>query len=90
VPNLQFLEGSANQSKPDTPFADWIAPIQCKPDKWAQNRQEHAIPKLTACTLAESAEFFNERRKLLLKRLRLALACRPDDTGILGFKRSKF
>lgn len=73
VSNLQFLEWSANQSKLGTPFTDWIAPIQCKPDKWMQYRQEHAIPALTAYSLTEFEEFFNECRKLLLERLKLAL-----------------
>src|SRR5206468_1458851 len=33
VPNLQFLEGLANQSKLDTAYADWIAPLRAEPQK---------------------------------------------------------
>lgn len=73
VPNLQFLEGLTNQAKLATPYADWIAPLQDKPEEWAQYRQQHAIPALGTYTLWEFEEFFEERRALLLQRLKNAL-----------------
>lgn len=74
IPNLQFLEGLTNQSKLNTPFADWIAPLQAKPSEWAQYMQQHAIPALDSYGLLEFEEFFMKRRELLLTRLTAALS----------------
>jgi len=73
VPNLQFLEGLANQSKLDTPFAEWIAPLQAKPQEWGLYQMQHAIPTLPGYSVAEFEAFFKERRALLLQRLKSAL-----------------
>lgn len=74
VPNLQFLEGLVNQSKLDSAFADWIAPMQAKPPDWAQYRQQHAIPELPSYGLGQFEVFFKERRALLMTRLKEALS----------------
>lgn len=74
VPNLQFLEGLANQSKLDTAFADWIAPTLAKPAEWAQYRQLHGIPELPSYGLDRFEAFCNARRELLLPRLKESLA----------------
>lgn len=37
-----------NQSKLDSAFVDWIAPMQAKPAEWAQYQQQHAIPALAS------------------------------------------
>lgn len=74
VPNLQFLEGLANQSKLDTAFADWIAPTLAKPAEWAQYRQLHGIPELSGYGLDQFEEFFRARRQILLARLKESLA----------------
>lgn len=74
VPNLQFLEGLANQSKLDTAFADWIAPTLAKPAEWAQYRQLHGIPELPDYGLDQFEAFFKARRELLLARLQESLA----------------
>jgi hypothetical protein len=74
VPNLQFLEGLANQSKLDTAFADWVAPMRAKPMDWAQYCQQHAIPTLPSYGLDQFEAFFKERRAVLMARLREVLA----------------
>jgi len=74
VPNLQFLEGLVNQSKLDSAFADWIAPMQAKPVDWAQYRQQHAIPDLPGYGLDQFETFFKERRALLMTRLKDSLS----------------
>jgi hypothetical protein len=73
VPNLQFLEGLANQSKLDTAFDAWIAPIRKDSLRWAQYQQQHAIPDLSSYTLADFENFFRERRQLMLQRLKAVL-----------------
>lgn len=74
VPNLQLLDGLANQSKLDTAFAEWIVPMQKDPVQWAQYRQQHAIPELPAYTLDKFEEFIQKRLTLLLQRLRTTLS----------------
>lgn len=73
VPNLQFLEGLANQSKLNTPFDEWIAPIQAKPHEWGQYQGLHAIPTLPGYSMADFEVFFKERRALLTQRLMAAM-----------------
>ncbi len=55
LPNLQFLEGSANESKNKKPLKDWIA---------AGNTIEF-MPKNTSLELIEFDDFFAKRRKLI-------------------------
>lgn len=74
VPNLQFLEGVVNQSKLDSPFADWIAPMLAKPADWSQYQQQHAIPDLPNYGLDQFEAFFEARKVLLRERLKAALA----------------
>lgn len=74
VPNLQFLEGLVNQSKLDSAFVDWIAPIQAKAEEWGQYRQQHAIPDLQSYGLDQFETFFQQRRELLMARLKKTLA----------------
>lgn len=74
VPNLQFLEGLANQSKLDTAFADWIAHTLAKPAEWAHYRKLHGIPELPSYGLDQFETFFAARRGLLLERLKELLA----------------
>jgi len=73
VPNLQFLEGLVNQSKLDSAFADWIAPMQVKSEDWAQYRQQHAIPQLASYGLDQFEVFFKLRKEQLMIRLKQAL-----------------
>jgi hypothetical protein len=74
IPNLQLLEGLTNQSKLDTPFDTWITSIKTDPDRWAQYRQQHAIPEMPGYTPAAFERFFEKRKAILLERLRAALA----------------
>jgi hypothetical protein len=74
VPNLQLLEGLANQSKLDSPFAEWIAPIQANGAEWAQYCQQHAIPSLPEYALDQFETFCAQRREALTTRLRAALS----------------
>ena len=74
VPNLQVLEGLVNQSKLDSAFAKWTAPLQAKPADWAQYCQQHAIPALASYELDQFETFFKARRALLLHRLKTELS----------------
>lgn len=73
VPNLQLLEGLANLSKLNTPFAEWIVPMREDPLKWAQYQQQHSIPELSSYALDEFEDFFEKRRILLIERLKVVL-----------------
>jgi len=55
LPNLQFLEGSANESKNKKPLKDWIA---------AGNTIEY-MPKNTSLELIDFDDFFAKRRQLI-------------------------
>jgi hypothetical protein len=69
IPNLQFLEGLSNQSKLDTPFAQWIAPLQADANRWGQYKQQHAIPTMDDYEVANFQDFFEKRRQLLKARM---------------------
>lgn len=73
IPNLQFLSGLVNQSKLDSAFADWVAPMQKKAAEWAEYRQQHAIPDMADYQLVHFEDFFKQRRALLFARLKQAL-----------------
>jgi hypothetical protein len=73
VPNLQILEGLANQSKLDSSFADWIVPMQANAPEWSQYKQQHAIPELPTYGLENFDKFFELRRSMLLARLKESL-----------------
>lgn len=74
VPNLQFLEGLANETKQATPYEEWIAPLQTKPKEWVSYREQHAIPSLASYAMTDFEEFFKQRRELLRERLKTLLA----------------
>lgn len=74
VPNLQFLEGLVNQDKTATPYNTWIAPVKANPTDWAQYRLLHTIPEMVSYELKHFEEFFQQRRALLLQKLKMALA----------------
>lgn len=69
LPNLQMLEGVANQSKLDTPFEEWISPLRQDPTKWGNYRSQHLIPELDSYGLSAFKEFFSKRREALLEKL---------------------
>jgi len=73
LPNLQMLEGSANQSKLDTPFEEWIKPRQADAASWANYRDQHMIPSLPSYGVGAFKDFFTKRRALLLDKLRSEL-----------------
>lgn len=64
----------SNQSKLDSAFAAWTAPLQAKPADWALYCQQHAIPALASYWLDRFEAFFNERRALLMGRLKAELS----------------
>jgi Protein of unknown function DUF262 len=69
LPNLQMLEGVANQSKLNTPFEDWVKPLQADAAGWANYRSQHMIPVLENYGLCRFKEFFAQRRELMLGKL---------------------
>lgn len=73
LPNLQMLEGVANQSKLDAPFKDWIKPLQADPASWATFRSQHMIPELSSYELESFNDFFTKRRDMLLEKLKSEL-----------------
>ena len=72
LPNLQLLEGLANQAKLDLPFEEWVAPMQQSADAatWPQYRALHFIPDLEDYSLANFEAFFSRRRDAMLVKLR--------------------
>jgi hypothetical protein len=75
LPNLQLLEGVTNQSKLDTPFEDWIKPLQADPAAWAVFKNQHMIPEMTGYPMSAFLIFFAARRALLLAKLKNELPC---------------
>lgn len=75
LPNLQLLEGVTNQSKLDTPFEDWIKPLQADPAAWAVFKNQHMIPEMTGYPMPAFLTFFAARRALLLAKLKNELPC---------------
>jgi hypothetical protein len=76
LPNLQMLEGVTNQAKQDTSFEDWIHQHYSAPDAWASYSGQHLIPQLEhGYALANFQAFYEERRKLMLARLKRELPC---------------
>ena len=59
LPNLQFLEGSENESKNKTPLKDWVN----------QGHDFEYHPKDVSLELKDFDEFFDERRNLIKKEL---------------------
>jgi len=75
LPNLQLLEGVTNQTKLDTPFGDWIKPLQADAAEWATYRVLHMIPAMVGYAMADFRAFFQARRELLLSKLKKELPC---------------
>lgn len=75
LPNLQLLEGVTNQSKLDTPFEDWIKPLQADTAGWAIYKSQHMIPSIDSYAMADFNAFFQARRVLLLEKLKKELPC---------------
>ena len=59
MPNLQFLEGSENESKNMTPLTEWIA----------KGNDTQYYPKNVLFDLADFEEFFEDRCLLIKKEL---------------------
>lgn len=75
LPNLQLMEGVANNAKLDSPFDEWIRPLREKPAEWDQYCKQHLVPGLPDYSIARNKEFMEGRRQLLLERLRSELPC---------------
>lgn len=75
LPNLQMLEGVTNQSKLDTPFEDWVKPLQADPAAWAVFKNQHMIPETNGYPMSAFLTFFAARRALLLAKLKNELPC---------------
>lgn len=55
-------------------YNTWIAPVKANPTDWAQYRLLHTIPEMVSYELKHFEEFFQQRRALLLQKLKMALA----------------
>lgn len=73
LPNLQLLEGVTNQAKLDTPFEEWIEPLQADPAAWAVFKAQHMIPDAADYSMPTFRSFFSTRRALLLEKLKKEL-----------------
>lgn len=84
LPNLQLLEGVANQAKLDTPFDAWIGTIRTSPDvdAWHRYRERHLIPDLPDYAIGAFETFFKARRALMQTRLRQALTFSDHETVV--------
>lgn len=78
LPNLQFLNGIANQQKLATPFDAWIAPMLTN-GSWSGYCQEHHIPSSATPTVGDYhvtkfRTFFEGRAMILKGKLKELLA----------------
>jgi hypothetical protein len=69
VPNLQLLEGPVNQEKSDQNFADWLQHSFRNRDAREEFKRRHYIPE-NALTFDRFEEFFENRKSLMLQRLK--------------------
>ena len=67
VANLQLLEGKRNQSKNDTPLADWLGRLS-EPDVVTFKRT-HYFPDQQSLDFSAFMEFYEARRMLLREKL---------------------
>jgi uncharacterized protein with ParB-like and HNH nuclease domain len=74
LPNLQLLEGAANQSKSKTPLADWLRDMETR-DEGARTRA--FIPVNADLAFAAFPTFYSSRRQLLIDELCSALLSQP-------------
>jgi hypothetical protein len=76
IANLQLLAGPENQSKSDTPFAEWFAEqTGGDRDADAAYRRKHYIPE-KSLGLADFLTFTEARRELMKEELRRLLMTR--------------
>lgn len=68
LPNLQLLEGKANQSKQDKPFAEWLAKEYAAPAVAAAYKHTQYVPD-ESLAFEDFAKFYDARRKLLKEKL---------------------
>lgn len=67
LPNLQFLEGTENQSKSAMPLAEWVE--RGWPDTAERFRRDNVIPADVSLAFVEFDRFFEARRAGLRQRL---------------------
>ena len=72
LPNLQFLEGTENESKNSTPFKEWVS---------AGNDFDYR-PENVSLELVNFDNFFKERRKLMKARLLQIFNLEPSQNPI--------
>lgn len=72
LPNLQFLEGTENESKNSTPFKEWVS---------AGNDFDYR-PENVSLELVNFDNFFKERRKLMKARLLQIFNLEPSQSTI--------
>lgn len=70
--NLQFLEGVPNQEKRDNDFKEWFEKINQDAPSKSDYRAKHYIPDVDL-SFTNFKEFFDEREKLLFKKLKEVL-----------------
>lgn len=80
IQNLQLLDSGVNRSKSDTPYNEWL--ISEYKDKTDLDRYfaEHLIPKKVSYELSNLKNFWEERRKLLTKKIKEAF---PDKFDVI-------
>jgi len=72
--NLQLLEGPINEEKSNMEFQDWLKKYCSKEGERKEYMKKHFIPDNVSLEFDNFVEFFNERKKLLLRKLMSILA----------------
>jgi len=73
VGNLQLLEGLPNEEKSNKEFKVWLEETYPKEDDRKQYMEKHFIPQNIDLSFKNFKQFFKEREKLILKRLKQVL-----------------
>ncbi len=74
IGNLQLLEGLSNKEKSNKDFFDWFEETYPSKDERLEFMKKHFIPQDIDLGFANFKQFFDERNKLILKRLKELLA----------------
>jgi hypothetical protein len=74
VGNLQLLEGVPNEEKSNTDFETWLTKTYQSKDERKEYMKKHFIPESIDLSFGNFNEFFEQRSKLLLQKLKEVLS----------------
>jgi len=72
--NLQLLEGLPNEEKSNKDFKKWLKETYPHEEQQKEYMEKHFIPTGINLSFSNFEEFFHERKKLILQRLKEILS----------------